>query len=65
MPLLSKEFIKSFFAFLENASEAELTEKREELTLLLDKTMDREFRQKLQWMIRMINDEFLTRSVLK
>ncbi len=65
MPLLSKEFIKSFFAFLENAGEAELTEKREELTLLLDKTMDREFRQKLQWMIRMINDEFLTRSVLK
>ncbi len=65
MPLLSKEFIKSFFAFLENASEAELREKRQDLEQLLDQVTDREFRQKVQWLIREVNDELLTRLVLK
>ncbi len=61
MPLLSIDYIRTFLAFVDNASEAELRERRMKLEELLAEISDREFRSSLRWMIRMINGELLTR----
>ncbi|MCB1778723.1 MAG: hypothetical protein KDJ34_01260 [Candidatus Competibacteraceae bacterium] len=63
MPLLSNDYLKQFFAFLENATEAELHARRQGLQNVLETTQDREFRQTLRWLMRKVNEERLTRLV--
>ena len=65
MPLLSKEYLKQFFAFLENASDAELRERHETLWQLAQQTPDREFKKTLRWLMNETNSELLTRASLK
>lgn len=61
MPLLSNDYIRTFLAFLDNATEVELRDRRAKLEELLAEIGDREFRSSLRWMIRRINEELLTR----
>ena len=61
MPLLSNDYLKQFFAFLENATEAELYERRDGLQKVYETTQDREFRQNIRWLMRKVEEEILTR----
>lgn len=61
MPLLSNDYLKQFFAFLENATEAELHHRREGLQKVYEMTRDREFRQNIRWLMRKVDEEVLTR----
>jgi hypothetical protein len=63
MPLLSNDYLKQFFAFLENATEAELQARRQGLQSVRETTADHEFRQNLRWLIRKVDEERLTRLV--
>ncbi|MBK8750978.1 MAG: hypothetical protein IPL99_04750 [Candidatus Competibacteraceae bacterium] len=63
MPLLSNEYLKQFFLFLENAPAAELQSRREGLLRLLETTQDREFRQNIRWLLRKVDEEILTRFI--
>lgn len=65
MPMLSNDYLKQFFFFLEKASEAELRERHEALWQLAQQTPDRDFKKTLQWLMRQINEELLTRMTLK
>ena len=65
MALLSVEYLKQFFAFLEQASDAELRHRHEVLWQLAQQTSDREFKKTLCWLLGKISEEQLTRLDLK
>ncbi|HPE74089.1 MAG TPA: hypothetical protein PK018_18265 [Candidatus Competibacter sp.] len=65
MPLLSNDYLKQFFAFLENATEAELRERHDALWHLAQQTPDREFKKTLRWLMSKVDEELLTRLTLK
>ena len=61
MPLLSNDYLKQFFAFLERATESELRERRTLLWQLAQETPDREFQKTLRWLAAKVDEELLTR----
>lgn len=65
MPLLSNDYLKQFFLFLEEAPEAELRARHEALWQLAQQTREREFKRTLRWLMFKIDEELLTRSTLK
>lgn len=65
MPLLSNDYLKQFFLFLETAAEGELRARQEILCRLAGRTPDREFRKTLKWLSAKVDEELLTRSTPK